>query len=439
MAHKIIVDGVSKHFRLQADRPNSVKEMFTRRGRDKSVDEFWALRDVSFEIPEGDMFALVGHNGSGKSTLLRCIAGIYQPNQGQVRVQGRISTLLELGAGFHPDLSGRENIYMNATMLGMTKKSIDKVFDDIVEFAGVETFIDSPVKVYSTGMYVRLGFSVAVHVRPEILIIDEVIAVGDEAFQRRCFDHLYSLRREGVTIVVVTHGLAIVETMCDGAAWLDHGVLQMTGPAMKVASGYLGRVNDKEAELRADRRRERADSRIVVTGVTSDDTTLGDGVDGVDGLAEKRAVEDVVIQGVTFVDEQGEEVSAITHGKPFHLRIHYDAIAPIQDPVFGFAIHAESGTHVSGTNTKIDGMTTGTVAGTGFVEFTINDFPLTPGEYEVSAAISDVHVQRDFDRQDRAYRLLVRLGAELPPVGLVGLRGSWTFGPAPAAPITERE
>jgi ABC-type polysaccharide/polyol phosphate transport system ATPase subunit len=247
---KIVVDGVSKQFRLKADRAHSVKELVTRRDRSREQSHFWALKDVSLAIPEGSMYALIGHNGSGKSTLLRCIAGIYRPDGGLVTVDGRISTLLELGAGFHPDLSGRENIYLNATILGMGRKQIDARFDEIVEFAGVEQFIDSPVKVYSTGMYVRLGFSVAVHVQPEILLIDEVIAVGDEEFQRKCFDHLYGLRRQGVTIVVVTHGLATVETMCDRAAWLDHGVLQMEGEAARVAAAYLQRVNEREDEAR---------------------------------------------------------------------------------------------------------------------------------------------------------------------------------------------
>jgi lipopolysaccharide transport system ATP-binding protein len=242
----IVVDHVSKEFRLHRDRAHSVKELITRRDRNSGADRFQALNDVSLEIPRGSMYALVGHNGSGKSTLLRCIASIYKPTSGSVRVDGRISTLLELGAGFHPDLTGRENVYMNATILGMSKKQIDRVYDDIVGFAGVEQFIDSPVKVYSSGMYVRLGFSVAVHVDPEILIIDEVIAVGDAEFQRRCFDHLYALRKRGVTVVVVTHGLNTVESMCDGAAWLDHGVLQLTGTGPEVAAAYMDKVNAAE-------------------------------------------------------------------------------------------------------------------------------------------------------------------------------------------------
>lgn len=408
-APKIVVDGVSKHFRLQADRSTSLKELVTRRGRDKATDEFWALKDVSFEIPEGSMYALIGHNGSGKSTLLRCIAGIYQPNAGRVQVDGRISTLLELGAGFHPDLSGRENIYMNATMLGMSKKSIDAVFDEIVAFAGVERFLDSPVKVYSTGMYVRLGFSVAVHVQPEILMIDEVIAVGDEQFQRRCFDHLYSLRKQGVTIVVVTHGLSIVETMCDGAAWLEQGVLQQVGPAPKVAAAYLGRVNDREAE-------HREETRVRVLAGEADDSAEDVTNDG-----------HIVITAVTFADEAGVEISHAVHGQPFRLRLHYEATTPVEEPVFGFAIHAMNGVHVTGTNTQISGVPTGSVDGSGVAEFVVAAMPLVPAEYEVSAAIADSHVQHLFDRRDREWRLVVRHGEHLPPHGLMDLGGVWNF------------
>lgn len=259
----IVVDQVSKEFRLQKDRAHSLKELVTRRDRNSGADRHTALDDVSFAIPQGSMYALVGHNGSGKSTLLRCIAGIYKPTSGSVQVEGRISTLLELNAGFHPDLTGRENVYMNATILGMNRKQIDERFDDIVDFAGVREFIDTPVKIYSSGMFVRLGFSVAVHVDPEILIIDEVIAVGDTEFQRRCFDHLYALRKRGVTIVVVTHGIGTVESMCDGAAWLDHGVLQMTGTGAEVAVAYMDKVNTDERE--ADER----DAAVAQTEVGS--------------------------------------------------------------------------------------------------------------------------------------------------------------------------
>lgn len=399
----ISIEGVSKRFRLQTDKAHSVKELVTRRDRRRDADAFWALRDVSFEIPAGSMFALVGHNGSGKSTLLRCIAGIYRPTTGKVVVDGRISTLLELGAGFHPDLTGRENVYMNATILGMSKRQIDAAFDDIVEFAGVEEFIDSPVKIYSSGMYVRLGFSVAVHVDPEILIVDEVIAVGDAEFQRKCFDHLYALRRRGVTIVVVTHGIATVEAMCDGAAWLDHGELQMTGTGPEVAAAYMGRVNSEERAAR-DREQEVADEQGVA------------------------AVEDVRIAGVEFLGPDGRPTSAAVHREELTIRILYEAIRPVEHPVFGIALHSTSNVHVTGTNTKIDRVDTGKIDGAGHVDLRVDSLPLTPGDYELTVAISDEFVQHNFDRREREWRLPVRDGATLAPEGLMDLRGHWSLG-----------
>lgn len=399
----IIVDGVSKKFRLQSDRAHSVKELITRRDRDAGEDAFWALQDVSLEIPQGSMYALVGHNGSGKSTLLRCIAGIYRPTAGSVRVDGRISTLLELGAGFHPDLTGRENVYMNATILGMSKKQIDAAFDDIVGFAGVEEFIDSPVKIYSSGMYVRLGFSVAVHVDPEILIVDEVIAVGDAEFQRKCFDYLYDLRRRGVTIVVVTHSTGTVEAMCDGAAWLDHGVLQLTGTGPEVAAAYMEQVNAAERAARDE----------VQAAAVAPAAGAGGG-------------EDVTIAGVEFIDDGGAATTAVVHRDPCTIRIHYEAVRPVRAAVVGVAVHSASGVHLTGTNTRIDGVDTGELRGTGHLDLTIDSLPLTPGEYEFTVAISDEYVQHDFDRRDRAWRLAVREGERMAPEGLVDLRGRWS-------------
>ncbi len=399
----ISIDGVSKKFRLQTDKAHSVKELVTRRDRSTDHDSFWALRDVSFEIPEGSMYALVGHNGSGKSTLLRCMAGIYRPTEGQVKVDGRISTLLELGAGFHPDLTGRENVYMNATILGMSKKQIDASFDEIVGFAGVEEFIDSPVKIYSSGMYVRLGFSVAVHVDPEILIVDEVIAVGDAEFQRKCFDHLYALRKKGVTIVVVTHGLSTVESMCDGAAWLDHGVLQLTGTGPEVVQAYLGKVNAAERE-----EREAADTESRAEG-------LG-------------AKEDVTIAKVEFLDEDGFSSRVGFHRKPLTIRIWYEAVRPVPSPVFGIALYSSSNVHLTGTNTKIDAFGTPTIEGKGYVDLSMDALQLTPGDYELTVAISDEFIQHNFDRREREWRLTVREGDSATPEGLMDLRGHWSAG-----------
>jgi ABC-2 type transport system ATP-binding protein/lipopolysaccharide transport system ATP-binding protein len=405
----IVVEGVSKRFRLQTDKAHSVKELITRRDRSADEQHFWALKDVSLEIPEGSMYALVGHNGSGKSTLLRCIAGIYQPSEGSVSAAGRMSTLLELGAGFHPDLTGRENVYMNATILGMGKKQIDASFDKIVEFAGVEDFIDSPVKIYSSGMYVRLGFSVAVHVDPEILIVDEVIAVGDAEFQRKCFDHLFELRRKGTTIVVVTHGLGTVQSMCDGAAWLDHGVLQMTGTGSEVAAAYLQQVNEAE-------RRERD---LAEAAVEEEPTAPS-------GAPAPRRAEDVRIDRVEFVGADGVPSNFAIHREPLTIRVRYDAVRPVDRPVVGLAIHSASDVHLTGTNTKIDGYQIDRVQGEGYVDFYMDQLHLTPGEYEVTVAISDEFVQHNFDRRDREFRLSVREGTHQAPEGLTDLLGEWS-------------
>lgn len=410
MEDAVVVRNVTKEFRLQTDRAHSIKELVTRRDRKSGADRFRALDDVSLTIPKGSMYALVGHNGSGKSTLLRCIAGIYRPTSGTVQVDGRISTLLELGAGFHPDLTGRENIYMNATILGMDRHQIDDQFDKIVAFAGVEDFIDSPVKIYSSGMYVRLGFSVAVHVDPEILIIDEVIAVGDAEFQRRCFDHLYGLRRKGVTIVVVTHGLDTVEAMCDGAAWLDHGVLQLTGTGAEVTSAYMNKVNAAE-------RAERDEAEAAAVEAAADA--------GTDPAMART--EDVGVDRVEFLGHDGTPSSFAEHGRPLTIRIHYNAVRPVANPVFGIALHsASSQIHLTGTNTKIDVFDTGTISGRGHVDFTIDPLPITPGEYELTVAISDEYVQHNFDRREREFQLLVRQGGRLTPEGFMDLQGRWS-------------
>lgn len=237
------VIGVSKRFRIELDRPSSVKEALLRFGR-RSVDDFWVLRDISLQVPRGAFFGLIGHNGSGKSTLLRLIAGIHRPTDGKIVTRGRLSTLLELGSGFHPDLTGRENVFLNGAMLRLRRKQIAAVMDDIIGFSGIGEQIDAPVKIYSSGMYVRLGFAVAVHADPEILLIDEVIAVGDAQFKSRCLEHLQHLRDKGTTIVMVSHNTSLIRDSCDQAGWLDHGRLRTVGDPGAVVDAYLRNVAD---------------------------------------------------------------------------------------------------------------------------------------------------------------------------------------------------
>ena len=237
------VSEVSKRFRLYHERNQTLKSAILR-GRTSKHEDFWALNDISFDVLAGETHGLIGSNGSGKSTLLKCLAKIYWPTSGTIEYRGRMASLLEVGSGFHLELSGRENIYLNGSILGMSRKDIDSKFDEIVDFSGVERFLDQPVKNYSSGMYVRLGFSIAINVDPDILVVDEVLSVGDEEFQRKSFQKFRELKKQGKTIILVTHAMPVVRDLCDSVTWLNNGVLQQSGPAQAVVDAYLASVEE---------------------------------------------------------------------------------------------------------------------------------------------------------------------------------------------------
>ncbi len=403
----ISIAGVSKRFNLHADRADSLKELFLRRGNG-SASEFWALRDVSFDIPTGSFFGIIGHNGSGKSTLLRLIAGIHRPTTGSIEVSGRISALLELGSGFHPDLTGRENTYLNGAMLGLSRSEMTHAMDDIIEFSGIGQFVDAPVKVYSSGMSVRLGFAIAVHVQPEILLVDEVLAVGDEEFQRKCFDHIYALRRKGTTIVLVSHDSGTMETLCDEVAWLDHGELQLVGNPSDVIERYLNRVNQQEND------RLLAEPSPEVIELDTDDGTRR-------GSGEVRVVD------VTYHDLDGTERQSGSSGDPLVIRLHYRAATAVKSPVFGLAIHHESGTHIAGPNNRLGGVEQPDLdVGTGYVEVGLPRLALLPGKYFVTTGVYSNDVLHCFDSWDHAKRLIVQPGSSGERHGLVDLDARWS-------------
>jgi ABC-type polysaccharide/polyol phosphate transport system ATPase subunit len=233
----IEVDNVSKRFRLFHERNQTLKSVVMR-GRRSRYEDFWALRDVSFDVAQGQTFGLIGRNGSGKSTLLKCLAKIIYPTEGSIRHNGRMASLLEVGSGFHPELSGIENIFLNGAILGMSRGEVKSKLESIIDFADVGTFIDQPVKNYSSGMYVRLGFSVAIHVEPEILVVDEVLAVGDADFAAKCNLKFAEIKESGRTTVLVSHNLGTVRSMCDSVAWLDRGTLKAVGDAKSVTQAY---------------------------------------------------------------------------------------------------------------------------------------------------------------------------------------------------------
>jgi lipopolysaccharide transport system ATP-binding protein len=396
----IVVDSVSKRFRMYRDEPTNLKEKLTRRSRGSRSEDFWALRDVSLEIPRGTTYGLIGHNGSGKSTLLKLIAGIHRPTSGTITANGRVSAMLELGAGFHPELSGRENIFFNGSVLGLSRREIAAALDDIIEFSGIGEFIDVPVKVYSSGMYVRLGFSIAANLDPELLIIDEIVAVGDEEFQRRCFDRLYELRRRGTTIVFVSHSLALIQTLCDRVAWLEHGNLRAEGPAFEVVDKYVAEVNAAES------------NRLGGGSNETDDTHRGSG--------EMR------IRGVEFLDGDGVPRPVAVAGRPLTIRVQYDVKEPVTEPVFGLAFHHESGAHIAGPNSQEGGTIAGTVSEAGYVDYQFERLPLSPGIFVITAGIVDSSQTHVFDYRDQAFELRVQPGTGPEAPGIVRLDGRWS-------------
>lgn len=405
----IRADHLSKVFTLQNERRDSVKERFIR-GRSRGTAQFRALDDVSFDIQRGTTFGLIGHNGSGKSTMLKILAGVYRPSSGRLLVDGRVSALLELGAGFHGELTGRENIYLNGAILGMGKRQIDASIEEIIEFADIGEFIDSPVKVYSSGMYVRLGFAIAVNLDPEILIVDEIIAVGDEEFQRKCFDYLYRLRKKGTTIALVTHSMGLAADLCDQAVWLDHGKARLVGDVREVISHYLSAVNEKEAAARA--------------GEPDDDYGIS-----VASAIPRKGSGDVRMSRVEFLDEHGQR-GVLTAGKPCTVRIHFHAREAVRHVELGLAFHHESGLILAGPNSREGGVLYDIEPGDGFADFVLDPMPFLPGTYMLTTAFVDKG--HAYDYADREATFNVR-GSGADGNGLLRISGRWS--PAVGVPV----
>ena len=360
MAAAIEVDGVTKTFKLYREKPTSLKERLLKFRRIR-WEPFTALDDIHLDIEAGTTVGLLGHNGSGKSTLLKCIAGILQPTSGSVRTVGRMAALLELGAGFHPELSGRENVYLNGSILGLKRAEVDRIFDDIVGFAELDQFIDTPVKHYSSGMYIRLGFAVAINVDPEILLVDEVLAVGDESFQRKCIDKVKAFQAEGRTIVVVTHAADLVRQMCDKAAALEHGVM--------VA---CGEPNEVIREFR---------ERLLKNAIPAEDMSPELARTEMSPMWGRVKIADTRIVYATPDQE------AAAPGEPMQIEITIDAAEPVDDVVVGIAVYSSMGWLLFGTNTDIHGLDLGTVSGRRTVTFDCAEVPLLDGTYAVTVGV----------------------------------------------------
>jgi lipopolysaccharide transport system ATP-binding protein len=399
------LDRVSKRFTLHHERARSFQELwisfFGRRG--SNSEQFWALQDVSFQVEQGRSFGIVGENGSGKSTALKLIAGILRPTSGSVQVNGRLAALLELGAGFHPDLTGRENVYLNASVLGFSRAEIDRRFDAIVDFAEIERFIDTPLKHYSSGMTVRLGFAIAINSDPDVLITDEVLSVGDEAFQRKCIDRIDDLIRRGKTIILVSHGLDLVRYVCSDAIWLDHGVVRAAGNSLEVIDAYLDYANTKDRARRGD--------ALAEAAVGEPTRRWGTG--------------EVQITRVELLDAAGRETSFFATGGPLRARLHYHARERVKRPVFGVGMHYGEHFLLNGPNTKTGGMPLEYVDGPGYVDYTVQSLPLLRGLYQLSAAVYDEHLLHAYDHHDRMYPFHVQQTHVREIMGTVWMDAAW--------------
>ncbi len=418
----IEVRGLSKRFEMRRGRRDSVKERLVR-GRSPRAEEFWALKDATFNVPRGSMFGIIGHNGSGKSTALKVITGIYRPTSGTVKVGGRVSALLELGAGFHPELTGRENITLNASILGLSPKRIAEVTDEIIEFADIGSFIDSPIKVYSSGMHVRLGFAIAIHVDPEILIIDEVIAVGDEVFQRRCYDHLYELRRKGTTILIVTHALGVVRDWCDQGIWLDHGRIRGIGSGIEIVDEYLESVNKAEAAAAQPSRSART-LKVTPQGEAEPEPEPESEATSDSEAPGARGTGEVRIKAIELLSGDGAPVAVFVAGAPGVIRMHYTATHDLPSVTFGLGFFTVMDINVAGPNSGRSGPVSVT-QGSGFIDFRMPEVLLAPATYRVDvAAVEADHI---FDYAEAFARIAVR-GDGVQEPGLLRIPGEWVSG-----------
>lgn len=384
------VSNVSKRYFLRKEAMRSLKSTVVGLLTGKQVrEDLWALKDVSFSAEQGETVGVIGANGAGKSTLLGVIAGTITPTSGSVHVEGRMSTLLELGAGFHPDLTGRENVFLNGSILGLSRKYIEERFSDIVGFAGLSQFIDVPVKHYSSGMYVRLGFAVAVEVDPDVLLVDEVLAVGDEEFRKKCMNKMESFQKASKTIVVVSHDLEAVKKICHKVVLLGEGRIVDLGEPGEVVEEYL---------------------RL---GIEQQDSVI----------KREWGTKEAVISGVTFWNETGEETSRFASGETIVIRIAYKCRRRIDDPVFGFAIADYQGKVCYGSNTILDEVPIAHIEGEGEIRLILHSPPITRGKYRFSFSLHSRDHLTNYHRLENMHSIWVVPDSQKE--GFLNLRSSW--------------
>lgn len=430
----IEVYNVTKKFKVFLDKGHTLKEMALFRNR-RQYDEREVLKGINFDVKKGEAIGLIGQNGCGKSTTLKLLTRIMYPDSGTIEMSGRVSSLIELGAGFHPDMSGRQNIYTNASIFGLTRKEIECRIDDIIAFSELQQFIDNPVRTYSSGMYMRLAFAVAINVDADILLIDEILAVGDAAFQAKCFNRLKEIKAAGTTIVIVSHALGQIEQICESSIWIHDGFIREIGEPRRVHMNYLeymGRKQQLIAKKEKIRLEEKADEKKNQINMETTkplvESAIKEPILGQEENEKETKMRwgngDAKIVKVSMLNELGEELLVFATGGPVEIKIEYTTINKIVNAIIGLGIFRIDGVQCYGTNTRVDRLDPFDLDGYGTVLLRIDALNLIPGKYSLDIAIEcDEGIPVDYYREVCVFETYSQIG----DVGVARLKHAWRF------------
>jgi lipopolysaccharide transport system ATP-binding protein len=457
----IVVDRVSKRFTMEQDRPRSLQELVVgllKGNRNGHRETFWAVKDLSFVVEPGHTLGIIGENGSGKSTLLKLITRVLEPTQGHIEVNGRLAALLELGAGFHPDLTGRENIYLNGSILGLSRREIQGRFEEIVSFAELERFIDVPLKHYSSGMQVRLGFSIATCLDPDVLLVDEVLSVGDEAFQHKCLDRIDEIRSKGKTILFVSHDLATVNDLCDQVIWIEDGLVRGRGLPRRVIDLYLTSVGEKEnrqlaaLHTHSEAQEEAYEPALAEAPAVCVTTPIASAAHLETDSAPSEPQNDepthwgtgeIRIKGVRMLGREGKHKHLFQCGEPLMIEIDYEAYCGAEDVAFGVGLYRGDGLFCYGSNTDLEKIELALTPGPGMVKLQFDRFAFIEGTYSLDVAI---HTRKGaaFDYYRGYYTFAMRsqwkdMGVFRPEHHWIVGEQVWTMSDSPEQKVSEED
>lgn len=405
----IKVENLSKKFKIPHERDSTLKQAALHLFNQKTYQEFEALKNVSFEVKKGEFFGIIGRNGSGKSTLLKILAGIYVPDKGRVSVNGKLSPFLELGVGFNPQLTARENVFLGGSILGLARKEISEKFNQIIRFAELEDFVDMKLKNFSSGMQVRLAFSLAINVHAEILLMDEVLAVGDSNFQSKCLEEFNRYREQGKTVILVTHDTSVVQRYCDRAMLLRNGSIEKIGKPLDVVGRYTSQnISDEERRL--------VEEAAVEEASKEDEK-----------VEKEEKNKQISIKNVEFLNIDGRAQNVFQTGDDIVIRLHYVANKVIAKPVFGLAIYTQDNIHITGPNTRTSNFIINEVAGDGYIDYIIKNNPLFSGSFYLTVAIYNWECRVPYDFLEKKFVFKIK-SSETNQFGIVKLNQEWKNG-----------